>query len=91
MNFYICNNSLFDNRTFDCLMISSVDRAIQNFRSISELLEAFCNAIKTHKSLYTKKNIAQRYFEEQYYHNRFKKSKWLYEHVDWWKSCQEDR
>lgn len=57
---YTHDDSLFDNRIFDCLMILSVDRAIQNFRSILELLKTLCDAIKAHRSLYRDGKILHR-------------------------------
>ena len=59
-SFYIHNDSFFDNRIFDCLMISSVNRAIWNFRSILKLLKTLRDTIKTHKSLYAKKKTLHR-------------------------------
>ncbi|SLM41353.1 1 protein kinase [Lasallia pustulata] len=52
-NLYAHDESSFDNRTFRCLVISPAGRAIRNFRSIPELLEALRDAIKAHRSLYT--------------------------------------
>lgn len=54
---YIHDDSSFDNRIFGCLMISSTDRAIRDFRSILKLLKTLRDAIKAHKSLYAKKKI----------------------------------
>ena len=56
-SFYIHDDSSFDNRIFDCLMISSAGRAIRDFWSILKLLKILHDAIKAHKSLYTKRKI----------------------------------
>lgn len=60
MSLYTHDDSLFDNHIFSCLMISPDGCAIQDFQSISELLKALHNAIKAHRSLYTKKKILHR-------------------------------
>ncbi|KAA6409210.1 MAG: hypothetical protein FRX48_06763 [Lasallia pustulata] len=52
-NLYAHDESSFDNRIFRCLVISPAGRAIRNFRSIPELLEALRDPIKAHRSLYT--------------------------------------
>lgn len=57
---YTHDDSSFENRVFDCLMISSVDRAIRDFRSNSKLLKTLRDAIEMHRSLYTKKKILHR-------------------------------
>jgi hypothetical protein len=61
---YTHNDSSFDNRIFSCLVISPAGRAIRDFRSISELLEALRDAIKAHRSLYTKGKILHRDISE---------------------------
>ena len=61
---YACDESLFDNRIFRCLVISPAGRAIRDFRSISELLEALRDAIKAHRSLYTAGKILHRGISE---------------------------
>lgn len=45
-------------------MISPADRAIQDFRSISELLKALHDAIKAHRSLYRDGKILHRDISE---------------------------
>lgn len=57
---YIYNNSSFDNRIFRCLIISPADRAIREFRSISELLKTLRDTIKTHRFLYINRKILYR-------------------------------
>lgn len=61
---YTHDDSSFDNRIFGCLVISPAGRAIRDFRSILELLEAFRDAIKAHRSLYTKGKILHRDISE---------------------------
>ena len=61
---YTHDDSSFDNRIFGCLVISPAGRAIRDFRSILELLEALRDAIKAHKSLYTKGKILHRDISE---------------------------
>ncbi|KAI4087136.1 MAG: hypothetical protein L6R37_008352 [Teloschistes peruensis] len=61
---YTHDNSSFDNRIFGCLVISPGGRAIRDFRSIPELLEALRDAIKAHRSLYTKGKILHRDISE---------------------------
>ncbi|KAI9858847.1 MAG: hypothetical protein M1824_004012 [Vezdaea acicularis] len=61
---YGTNNDTFDNRIFCCLVISPPGRAIRKFRSLKELLEAFRDAIKAHKSLYDEGNILHRDISE---------------------------
>jgi Fungal protein kinase len=56
--------SSFDNRIFRCLVISPAGRAIRDFRSIPELLEALRDAIKAHRSLYTAGKILHRDISE---------------------------
>ena len=50
----------FDNRISCCLVISPLGRAIRDFRSAREPLEAFRDAIKAHRSLYGKGRILHR-------------------------------
>jgi len=61
---YTHDDSSFDNRIFGCLVISPGGRAIRDFRSIPELLEALRDAIKAHRSLYTKGKILHRDISE---------------------------
>jgi len=61
---YTHDDSSFDNRIFGCLVISPVGRAIQDFRSIPELLEALRDAIKAHRSLYRDGKILHRDISE---------------------------
>ena len=61
---YTHDDSSFDNRIFRCLVISPAGRALRNYRSIRELLEALRDAIKAHKSLYTKGKILHRDISE---------------------------
>lgn len=61
---YTHDGSSFDNRIFSCLVISPAGRTIRNFRSIPELLEALRDAIKAHRSLYTKGKILHRDISE---------------------------
>ena len=57
---YACDESSFDNRIFRCLVISPAGQAIRDFQSILELLEALCDAIKAHRSLFTAGKILHR-------------------------------
>ncbi|KAL8647621.1 MAG: hypothetical protein Q9210_005451 [Variospora velana] len=61
---YTHDDSSFDNRIFGCLVISPGGRAIRDFRSIPELLEALRDAIKAHRSLYTEGKILHRDISE---------------------------
>ena len=61
---YTHDDSSFDNRIFGCLVISPAGRAIQDFRSIPELLEALRDAIKAHRSLYRDGKILHRDISE---------------------------
>ncbi|KAL9125176.1 MAG: hypothetical protein Q9217_005580 [Psora testacea] len=61
---YTHDDSSFDNRIFGCLVISPGGRAIRDFRSILELLEALRDAIKAHRSLYTDGKILHRDISE---------------------------
>lgn len=61
---YTHDGSSFDNRIFCCLVISPAGRALRDFRSILELLEALCDAVKAHKSLYMKGKILHRDISE---------------------------
>lgn len=54
----------FDNRMLRCLVISPAGRAIRNFESITELLEALRDAIKAHRSLFVDGNILHRDISE---------------------------
>ena len=46
-----CDNESFKNRIFSCLAISPPGRAIHEFASIKELLEACRDVVKAHRSL----------------------------------------
>ncbi|KAI9779875.1 MAG: hypothetical protein M1816_003322 [Peltula sp. TS41687] len=61
---YETNSDTFDNRIFCYLVISPPGRAIRDFRSLKELLEAFRDAIRAHKSLYEKGKILHRDISE---------------------------
>ncbi|KAI4106232.1 MAG: hypothetical protein L6R37_002319 [Teloschistes peruensis] len=61
---YTHNDSSFDNRIFGCLVIAPGGRAIRDFRSILELLEALRDAVKAHRSLYIKGKILHRDISE---------------------------
>lgn len=61
---YTHDDSSFDNRIFGCLVISPGGRAIRDFGSIPELLEALRDAIKAHMSLYRKGKILHRDISE---------------------------
>ncbi|KAL9130813.1 MAG: hypothetical protein Q9175_006929 [Cornicularia normoerica] len=61
---YTHDDSSFDNRIFCCLVISPAGRALRDFRSIPELLKAFRDAVKAHKSLYIKGKILHRDISE---------------------------
>jgi Fungal protein kinase len=50
----------FDNRIFCCLVVYPPGRAIDEFRSVRELLEALRDAIKGHRSLYRDGKILHR-------------------------------
>lgn len=50
----------FDNRIFCCLVVSPPGRAIDQFNSIKEFLEACRDAIKGHQSLYENAKILHR-------------------------------
>jgi Fungal protein kinase len=58
------NTNLYDDRIFRCLVISPAGRAIHKYEKKSELLEALRDAIKAHRSLYTKGNILHRDISE---------------------------
>ena len=45
------NDESFDNRVFCCLVVYSPGRAIDEFKSMKEFLEALRDAIKGHRSL----------------------------------------
>ena len=61
----IPNSDTYDNRIFSCLIISPAGRAIHNFESPLELLEALRDAIKAHRSLYLKGNVLHRDVSEK--------------------------
>ena len=61
---YTHDDSSFDNRIFRCLVISPAGRALRDFQSKLELLEALRDAIKAHRSLYTKGKILHRDISE---------------------------
>ncbi|KAL9098225.1 MAG: hypothetical protein Q9163_006079 [Psora crenata] len=50
----------FDNRIFCCLVVSPPGRALHTFESVLEFLEACCDAIKGHRSLYQEGEILHR-------------------------------
>ncbi|KAI9770965.1 MAG: hypothetical protein M1840_002669 [Geoglossum simile] len=50
----------FDNRIFCCLVVSPLGRAIHEFESVLEFLEACRDVIKGHKSLYREGKILHR-------------------------------
>ncbi|KAJ2990636.1 hypothetical protein NUW58_g2849 [Xylaria curta] len=45
-------DNFFQNRILACIVTSPVGRPLHTFRSLSELLQVFCDAIKCHRSLY---------------------------------------
>ncbi|KAI9888781.1 MAG: hypothetical protein M1814_006286 [Vezdaea aestivalis] len=61
---YESSSSPYENRIFRVLVISPPGRPIHSFKTIKELLEAFRDAIKAHKSLYTKGKILHRDISE---------------------------
>ncbi|KAL8897148.1 MAG: hypothetical protein Q9207_007359 [Kuettlingeria erythrocarpa] len=61
---YAHDDTSFDNRIFRCLVISPAGRALRDFESKSELLKALRDAIKAHRSLYTKGKILHRDISE---------------------------
>ena len=61
---YTHDDNSFDNRIFRCLVISPAGRALRNFQSQLELLKALRDAIKAHRSLYTKGKILHRDISE---------------------------
>ncbi|KAL8938554.1 MAG: hypothetical protein Q9216_003822 [Gyalolechia sp. 2 TL-2023] len=61
---YARDNSPFDNRVFSCLVIQPGGRPLREFVSILELLEAFRDAIKAHRSLFTRGRILHRDISE---------------------------
>ena len=58
------DNDTYDNRIFSCLIISPASRAIHNYESPLELLEALHDAIKAHRSLYLECNVVHRDISE---------------------------
>ncbi|TWU78747.1 hypothetical protein ED733_006618 [Metarhizium rileyi] len=54
----------YDNRIFRVLAISPAGRCIGQFKSITELLEGLCDAIKVHRSLYEDGKILHRDISE---------------------------
>ena len=58
------DDSSFDNRILRCLIISPAGRALRDFESIPELLEALRDAIKAHRSLYIDGKILHRDISE---------------------------
>ncbi|KAI9765989.1 MAG: hypothetical protein M1840_006996 [Geoglossum simile] len=54
------NDESFDNRIFCCLVVYPPGRAIDEFRSVKEFLEALRDAIKGHRSLYQHGEILHR-------------------------------
>jgi serine/threonine protein kinase len=57
-------NGLFDNRIFSYLVISSLGRPINEFKSVKEFLKACHDFIKAHKSLYYDGKILYRDISE---------------------------
>ncbi|KAF9765556.1 hypothetical protein IL306_002147 [Fusarium sp. DS 682] len=53
-------NNLFQNRILACIVTSPVGRALDSFRSLTELLQVFRDAIKCHRSLYQDAKILHR-------------------------------
>lgn len=60
----VSSDSLYDNRTLRCLVISPAGRPIYKYHSPVELLEALRDAIQAHESLYNKGNILHRDISE---------------------------
>ena len=58
------DNGSFDNRIFSCLVISPPGRAINEFKSVEEFLEACRDFVKAHRSLYEDGNILHRDISE---------------------------
>jgi len=58
------NDDSYDNRIFQCLVISPAGRAIYKYEKKSELLGALRDAIKAHRSLYLRGNILHRDISE---------------------------
>jgi len=56
----ICVNGSFENRIFSCLAISPPGKAIREFASIKELVEACRDVVKAHRSLYRDGKILHR-------------------------------
>ena len=61
---YTHDDGSFENRNFSCSVISPAGRALREFESIPELLEALRCAIKAHKSLYMDGKILHRDISE---------------------------
>jgi Fungal protein kinase len=61
---YAHDKNSFDNRIFCCLVISPPGRGLRDFRSIPQLLEAFRDAIKAHRSLLMDGKILHRDISE---------------------------
>ena len=61
---YTHDDGSFQNRNFSCSVISPAGRALRDFESIPELLEALRDAIKAHKSLYMDGKILHRDISE---------------------------
>ncbi|EFY85111.1 serine/threonine-protein kinase Sgk2 [Metarhizium acridum CQMa 102] len=60
-NLHTLNRSeLYENRILCCLVISPPGRVVSDFDSVQELLEALCDAIRAHRSLYLKGGILHR-------------------------------
>ncbi|KAL7894584.1 hypothetical protein HDV64DRAFT_260220 [Trichoderma sp. TUCIM 5745] len=53
-------SELYEDRILSCLIISPAGRALSDFRSIKELLEALRDAIQAHRSLYMEGRILHR-------------------------------
>lgn len=54
----------FEDRIFSCIIVSPPGRAIHEFESVEELLEACRDAVKGHRSLYRKGSILHRDISE---------------------------
>lgn len=61
---YARDDTSFENRISRCLVISPAGRALRDFESKLELLEALRDAIKAHRFLYPKGKILHRYISE---------------------------
>ncbi len=64
VSLYASNNGSFENRLFGCLVISPAGRALEEFKSIPELLTVLRDAIKAHRSLLCDGEILHRDISE---------------------------